>query len=156
MPPDRRSLTQTYWMPTGTIGLGVFVLAAFSGCYDGEALVQAARSTAVTTRHAEVDLGMLQTTLPRDPATGAFTELKLHVFATVPRYRESDVKKQLKAEEYRVRAETLGAVRGASRDELAEPNLTKLRARIEKVMNEILAEAPVKSIGFYEVSLRQR
>ena len=131
-------------------------LLASAGCYDGEALVHAARSSAVKTRLSEVDFGNFQTTLPRDPATGVITELKLHVFGTVPRYRESEVNKQLKAEEYRVRAETLGAVRAVSRDELAEPSLTKLRARIERVMNEILAEKPVKSVGFYEVTLRQR
>jgi hypothetical protein len=131
-------------------------MAVFAGCYDGDTLVHAARSTAVNTRLAEVDFGTFQATLPRDPKTGLYTELKLHVFGTVPRYRESEVKKQLKAEEYRIRAETLGAVRAANREELAEPNLAQLRARIERIMNEILTEAPVKSIGFYEVSLRQR
>jgi hypothetical protein len=126
------------------------------GCYNGDALVDAARSKAVKTRLAEVDFGTFQTTLPRDADTELLTELKLHIFGTVPRYRESEVKKQLKAEEYRVRAETLGAVRDASHEELAEPEFTKLRERIERVMNEILAEGPVKSIGFYEVTLHQR
>jgi flagellar basal body-associated protein FliL len=74
----------------------------------------------------------------------------------VPRYRVPDVEKRLKVEEYRLRHETLGAVRSATRDELAEPSLTQLRERIEKVVNEILEDAPVKSIGFYEMSLRQR
>jgi hypothetical protein len=132
------------------------VLAACSGCYDGEVLVQAARSSALKTRLAEVDLGLYQTTLPRDQKTQLLTELKLHVFGTVPRYRVPDVEKRLKVEEYRLRHETLGAVRTATRDELAEPSLTQLRERIEKVVNEILEDTPVSSIGFYEVSLRQR
>jgi hypothetical protein len=136
--------------------LTALAATTFTGCYDGELLVQAARSTAVKTRVAEVDFGTLQTTLPRDPNTSLFTEIKIRVFGTVRRNRESEVKKQLKAEEYRVRAATLGAIRAASRDELAEPNLTQLRERIQRIMNEILADQPVTSIGFYEVSLRQR
>jgi hypothetical protein len=128
----------------------------FAGCYDGEALVQQARSSAVKTRLAEIDFGTFQTTLPRDTQTSALTELKIHVFGTVPRYRVPDITKQLKVEGYRLRAETLKAVRHATREELAEPSLTQLRRRIERVVNEVLAEAPVKSIGFYEVTLHQR
>jgi hypothetical protein len=156
MQPQCRPSTRHNWSITGMKAFAAFALAAFAGCYDGETLVQAARSKAVKTRLAEVDFGTFQTTLPRDPDTSLLTEMKLHVFGTVPRYRESEVKKQLKAEEYRVRSETLGAVRAANRDELAEPSLTKLRERIERVMNEILADEPVKSIGFYEVTMRQR
>jgi hypothetical protein len=129
---------------------------ASAGCYDGEALVQQARSSAVKTRLAEIDFGTFQTTLPRCAETSALTDLKIHVFGTVPRYRVPDIVKQLKVEEYRVRAETLKVVRQATRAELAEPSLTQLRTRIERVINEILAEAPVKSIGFYEVTLQQR
>jgi hypothetical protein len=134
----------------------LLALAACSGCYDGKALIRAARSSALKTRLAEVDLGSYQTTLPRDPQTQLLTDLKLHVFGTVPRYRVPDVQMRLQVEEYRLRHETLSAVRTATRDELAEPNLAQLRERIEKVVNKILDDAPVKSIGFYEVSLRQR
>jgi hypothetical protein len=130
-------------------------LAGAAGCYSSEALVEAARSKGVKTRLAEVDLGTFQTTLPRDQDTTLLTELKLHVFGAVPRYRVPEIENQLKAEEYRLRAETLTAVRTATREELAEPNLTQLRERIERVVNEILKDAPVKSVGFYEVSLRQ-
>jgi hypothetical protein len=126
------------------------------GCYDGQALVEAARSTALKTRTAEVDFGLFQTTLPRDPNTQSFTDVRLYIFWTVPRYRVPEIELQLKAEQYRVRHETLQAVRTTTPDELAEPSLTQLRERIEQVVNEILAESPVKSIGFYEVSLRQR
>ncbi len=131
-------------------------LAASAGCYNGDVLVETARSTAVKTRLAEVDFGTFQTTLPRDRETKALTELKLHVFGTVPRYRVPDIKKQLRVEEYRLRAETLEAVRTATREELAEPSLTQLRQRIERIINEILTDSPVKTIGFYEVTLRQR
>jgi flagellar basal body-associated protein FliL len=94
--------------------------------------------------------------LPRDVKSNLFTDLDLHVFGTVPRYRLSAVKKQLEDDEYRLRSETLAAVRKCTREELAEPSLSQLRARIEKVVNNILAEAPVKEVGFYQVTLRQR
>jgi hypothetical protein len=136
--------------------LFALAVAACSGCYHGDALVDAARSTARNTRLAEIDFGTFQTTLPRDHKTNSFTELKLHIFGTVPRYRVPEINKQLKTEKYRLRHQTLGAVRKATRDEMAEPSLTQLRARIEAVVNEVLSDTPVKSIGFYEVSLRQR
>lgn len=156
MQPERRPLSRK--KPASTRHVAVAALASLiaTGCYDGDALLHAARSTAVQTRLAEVDFGTFQIMLPRDRKSGLYTELKLHVFGTVPRYRESEVKNQLKAEEYRVRAETLGTVRAADRDELAEPSLTRLRERIARVMNQIFAGQPVKSVGFYEVSLRQR
>jgi flagellar basal body-associated protein FliL len=129
--------------------------ACGGGCYNGEALVESARSSALKTHLAEVDFGTYRTSLPRDAKTHTMTELKLHVFGTVPRYRVPEVEKRLKAEEYRLRHQTLGAVRTTTRDELAEPSLTQLRERIEKVVNQILDDSPVKSIGFYEVSLRE-
>jgi hypothetical protein len=144
------------WPLAGWLTLPILALAAFGGCYDGDALVNVARSTALNTRLAEVDLGKFQTTLPRDHKTGVFTEVRLHIFGSVPRYRVAEINRKLKAEEYRLRHETLGAVRTTTRDELAEPNFAQLRGRIEGVVNEILADAPVQSIGFYEISLRQR
>jgi hypothetical protein len=126
-----------------------------AGCYNSEALVEHARSVALNTRLAEVDLGKYHTTLPRDPQTGLFTELDLHIFGNVPRYRVPEIEIQLKTEEYRLRHEMLAALRRSTRDELAEPNLTKLRARIEKVINSMLDQAPVKSIGFFTFRLRE-
>jgi hypothetical protein len=119
-------------------------------------LVQQARSSAVKTRLAEIDFGTFRTTLPRDRKTESFTELELHIFGTVPRYRVQEIKQQLKVEEYRLRHETLAAVRTATRDELAEPSLAQLRQRIEQVVNTVLNDAPVKDIGFYQVTLRER
>jgi hypothetical protein len=139
------------WLVVGIV-LGIGLCA---GCYDGEALVEHARAVALNTRLAEVDLGTYHTTLPRDPHSGLFTELDIHIFGTVPRYRVVDIEKQLKSEEYRLRHETLATLRRSTPDELAEPNLSKMRARIEKVVNGLLDKAPVKSIGFYSVRLRE-
>ena len=100
----------------------IIVVGMCAGCYNGEALVEHARSVALNTRLAEVDLGTSHTTLPRDRQTGLFTELDVHIFGTVPRYRVLDIEKQLKAEEYRVRHETLATLRRTTPDELAEPS----------------------------------
>src|SRR6185503_2775545 len=89
------------------LALVVAALLPCSGCYDGDALVKQAKSAALKTRLAEVDLGTFQTTLPRDENTNLFTDLDLHIFGTVPRYRLAAVKKQLKVDEYRLRHETL-------------------------------------------------
>ncbi|HVT28703.1 MAG TPA: hypothetical protein VHE81_11875, partial [Lacipirellulaceae bacterium] len=88
-----------------------FALLASGGCYDGTEMLKEAQSAALNTRLAEVDLGTFETTLPRDPDTSHFTELNLHIFGTVPRYRLAAVTRQLKTDEFRVRYETLTAVR---------------------------------------------
>ena len=130
------------------------LLTISGGCYDGEALLKQAQSTALNASLAEVDLGEFSTTLPRDLDTGRYTSIDLHIFGTVPRSRLSEVKKQLKYEDYRLRHETLTAVRQSTRDELTDPTLAKLRARLEQVVNQVLDDAPVKEIGFYQLTVR--
>jgi hypothetical protein len=139
-----------------TLATTFAALSLSGGCYDGDALMHQAQTAALKSRLAEVDFGSFTTTLPRDEKTNLFTDLDLHIFGTVPRYRLSAVKRQLKVAEYRLRHETLAAVRQSSREELAEPSLTHLRERIERVVNGILADSPVKEIGFYQVTLRHR
>ena len=136
------------------IAILAVTLALCAGCYDGSSMVKDAQSVALKTRLAEVDLGKFQTTLPRDPLTNHFTSLDIHIFGTVPRYRLAAVTKQLKADEYRLRHETLVAVRKSTREELAEPSFAQLRARIEKVVNSVLEDAPVNEVGFYQLTLR--
>ena len=134
----------------------LLALGLSSGCYDGDALINEVRSAALRTRLVEVDLGSYKTTMPRKRTDNETTEVKLHIFGTVPRYRIPEIEAQLKADGFRLRHETLAAVRQTTATELAEPNLTALRTRIEKVVNAQLADAPVKSIGFYEVQLNTR
>ena len=129
-------------------------LSLSSGCYDGEAMLKNAQSTALTTSLSEVDLGEYSTTLRRDPNSGAYTTIELHIFGTVPSSRLSDVKKQVQADGYRVRHEALAAVRSTSRDELTDPKFTALRSRLEEVVNKVLADAPLKSVGFYQLTVR--
>jgi hypothetical protein len=125
-----------------------------TGCYDSDALLKQAQSTALSTSLAEVDLGKFQTTLPRDPETGRFMKVELHIFGTVPRSRLSAVERQLESDEYRVRHETLSAVRQSTREDLADPTFVKLRQRIEQVVNKVLADSPIQEVGFYQLTLR--
>jgi hypothetical protein len=134
--------------------LSPLALGLLTGCYDGDALLKQAQSVALNTSMAEVDLGEFSTTLPRDPNSNVFKSLDLHIFGTVPRSKLADVEKQLKSDEYRVRHETLIAIRQSTRDELTDPKFGKLRARIEQAVNQVLADAPVKAVGFYQLTVR--
>jgi hypothetical protein len=77
----------------------LFGLATSAGCYDGNAVLEQARSAAQSTRLAEVDLGIFRTTLPKSPETNSLTDLELHFFGTVPRYRVPAIERLIKAEE---------------------------------------------------------
>src|SRR5215212_8239208 len=93
-------------------------LALCAGCYNSSEMVKQAQSAALKTRLAEIDLGEFKTTLPRDPVTNHFTAVNIHIFGIVPRYRLAAVTKQLKDYEFRMRHETLAAVRKSTREEL--------------------------------------
>lgn len=134
----------------------LLAVALAGGCYDGDALIQEVRSAALRTRLVEIDLGTYSTTMPRDRNESEAAQIKLHIFGTVPRYRIPEIEKQLRRDGYRLRHETLAAVRRSTAEELAEPNLTAIRTRLEEVFNHQLADAPVKSIGFYEVKMGTR
>lgn len=146
---------RSFTLPQVLLTVGIcLLLCLFGGCYDGQQMIESTRTNVLKTRDAEIDLGNYETTMPRDSQTNAFTELSVHIFGTVPRYRVAEIKKQLRADEYRLRHSTLAALRGTTREELAEPDLAQFRARIEKAVNEVLTDAPVKQIGFYDVRLQ--
>jgi hypothetical protein len=134
----------------------LLALGLSSGCYNGAALIDEVRSAALRTRLVEVDLGSYKTTMPRKRSENEATAIELHIFGTVARYRVPEIESHLASDGFRLRHETLAAVRQTTAAELAEPNLTALRTRLENVINEQLGEAPVKSIGFYEVRLGTR
>jgi hypothetical protein len=143
-------------VPKKSLALAALLLGSTSGCYDGDELITQARSAALVTRLAEIDLGSYHTSLPRDPKSGSVTNLSLHIFGNVPHYRVAEIERQLKIDEYRLRHETIAAVRATTSEELADPGLKSLRGRIENIVNGILHEAPVQAIGFYEVAIRQQ
>ena len=152
MIPSVRRLFVRRSLPAALLlGLGLC-----AGCYDGDALVNDVHSAALRSRLVEVDLGSFRTTMPRERNASETTELELHFFGTVLRYQVPGIEKQLQEDGYRLRHETISAVRQATPEELAEPDFSRLRARIEQVVNRVLSDAPVKSIGFYDVRMKTR
>ena len=153
----RRGQMKRSWKPsrcrTALVAAWAASLAVCGGCYDSRALVDQVRSDALRNRLHEVDLGVYRTTMPRDPVTNAAVEMKLHLFGTVPQYRIPAIKNQLKTEGYRLRFETLAAIRQTKSDELAEPDLAHLRSRLTSVVNNVLTEAPIKSVGFEDFQI---
>lgn len=132
------------------------ILALLAGCIDSQAMVEQVRSDALRSEMQEVDLGAYRTTMPRDPESGSLTELRLHLFGTVPQYRIPAIEKQLKADGYRLRADTLVAIRQTTSEELTEPNLGHLRGRLMKVANNVLTDAPIQSIGVEKIRIVEK
>jgi hypothetical protein len=145
-------------MPAARLALAVWLLSLglCTGCYDGDKIIDEVRSEALRTRLVEVDLGTYRTAMPREPNTSETTELNLHMFGTTLRYRVPEIEEQIKSDGFRLRHDTIAALRKVTPDELAEPSFDRLRARIEEVVNQNLKDAPVQSIGFYEVRLVNR
>jgi hypothetical protein len=133
-------------------GLCVF-LAPCGGCYDGRALIEQIRNDALRSKTHEIDLGLYRTTMPRNLDTDSLTEIELQLFGTVPQYRIPAINRQLKADGYRLRYDTLVAIRQTKPEELAEPNLGQLRARLTQVANNILEDSPIKSIGVEQIRI---
>jgi len=139
--------------------LAILSLAAslpIAGCYNSSALVEEVRSHALRSQTHEVNLGLYRTTMPRDPNTNALTEIELRLFGTVPQYKISTIEKQLQADAARLRYETLIAIRKTTADELGEPGLGKLRARLMQVANSVIKDAPIQSIGVEKIRIAER
>ena len=60
----------------------------------------------------------------------------------MPQYKIPAIEKQLKADGYKLRHDTLVAIRQTTDEELAEPNLGQLRNRLMQVANNVLDDAP--------------
>jgi hypothetical protein len=131
-------------------------LAVLPACIDSKALVEQVRSDALSSQTHEVDLGAYRTSMPRDPESGSLTELRLHLFGTVPQYRIPAIEQQLKADGYRLRADTLVAIRQTTDEELTEPNLGHLRNRLMTVANNVLTDAPIQSIGVEKIRIVEK
>ncbi len=131
-------------------------LAISTGCYDSKALVDQVRSDALRSQTHEIDLGLYRTTMPRDLNTNLLTEIELRLFGTVPQYKFPAIKKQLKADSYKLRHDTLVAIRQTTAEELGEPNLGQLRTRLMQVANNVLEDAPIKSIGVENIRIMEK
>jgi HAMP domain-containing protein len=134
----------------------VAVLLFAGGCYNSKALVEQVRTDALRSQTHEIDLGFYRTTMPRESATNSTTEIELQLFGTVPQYRIPAIEKQLKADGFKLRSETLVAIRETTNEELAEANFGKLRARLMLVANDVLKDAPIKSIGVEQIRIVEK
>ena len=91
--------------------------------------------------------------MPRDTKTTLLMDIELHLFGTVPQYKIHSIEERLEADGYRLRYETVAAIRKTSGDELAEPDLTHLRGRLTQVVNGILTDAPLKTVGIQDIKI---
>ena len=131
-------------------------MALTAGCYNSKALVNQVRSNALRSQTHEIDLGRYRTTMPRDPITNTLTEIDLHLFGTVPQYKIPAIEKQLKADSYKLRYDTLVAIRKTTADELGEPDLGQLRARLMQVANSVIKDAPIQAIGVEKIRIVEK
>lgn len=129
---------------------------SLGGCYNSEALLKEVRSHALRGQTHEINLGLYRTTMPRDPNTNLLTEVELQLFGTVPQYKISAIQKQLQADAPRLRFETLKAIRETTAEELVEPSLGKLRARLMHVANNVIKDAPIQSIGVEKIRIAEK
>jgi len=131
-------------------------MALTAGCYNSKALVNQVRSNALRSQTHEIDLGRYRTTMPRDPITNTLTEIELHLFGTVPQYKISAIEKQLKADSYKLRYDTLVAIRKTTAEELGEPDLGQLRNRLMQVANSVIKDAPIQAIGVEKIRIVEK
>jgi hypothetical protein len=127
-----------------------------NGCYNSKELVDQVRSTALRSQTHELDLGVFRTTLPRDSVTGTLTDIELRLFGTVPQYKIPAIEKQLDADGYKLRFDTLVAIRKTTAEELGEPNLGQLRTRLMQVANGVIKDAPIQSIGVEKIRIVEK
>lgn len=143
MPPLRFSQRQT------VVALALCV--PLSGCYSSDSLVKRVRNHAIRTRIDEVDLGEFRVTLPRNAQTGEMTEIDVRLYGEAFRYKINEIEDELEAKAPFVEDHTLRVLRETTRQELSEPDLVQLRDRLLDSMNEMLTDAPLTSVGFYDV-----
>ena len=94
--------------------------------------------------------------MPRDTNSNSLTEIELRLFGTVPQYKVAAIEKQLKADAPKLRFETLVAIRETTADELGEPDLGRLRARLMQVANSVIQDAPIQSIGIEKIRIADK
>lgn len=127
------------------------LVAACAGCYSGEGLVARVHSDAIRLRLEEIELGRFRVTLPRDERTSEMTEIVVHLYCEVARYKITSVKEETERLRPQIEDVVIRTLREVSHEELAEPPLNSLRERLMTAINSVLTEAPLQSLGFYEV-----
>ncbi|MEM9185474.1 MAG: hypothetical protein AAGB00_03150, partial [Planctomycetota bacterium] len=114
-------------------------------------LVGRVRNDALRHRLEEVDLGRYDITMPRDPFAIETVEIEMHLYGSLPRYRQAEVAEMLEQRSHRLRHDTLIAVRSSSPEDFTDPDLSDLRQRLLAVTNSLLEEPSIQSIGFHQI-----
>ncbi len=126
------------------------VCLLLTGCFDGEALVDARRAIAIQTRLEEVDLGKFRLTLPQPVESSEMAEIEFHAFGQVANRDLDRVTEALEAHGPELRHRLLLAARELRLHDIEDPQLDLLRSQIVSVINETLAGDPLQSVGFYQ------
>ena len=121
-----------------------------SGCYNGDALVERIRSRAISTRLEEIDLGHIRVTLPRDAQIDETVEMHVHLFAHAARHKIDDLKEELELKSFLINDELLTTFRNFTSEDLADPELNRVRDSVLATMNELLDEPVLSSLGLYD------
>lgn len=140
-----KALNAARLLAYAALGLGC------AGCYSGDKLVEKVRHRALRTRIDEIQLGSFRVTRPRDERTGEMTEVQLELYGESQRYKINEIEDEIELKAAIIEDETIRTLREASQQELTEPNLDQLRARLLTMLNETIEGAPLVSIGFRQI-----
>ncbi|MGL4512225.1 MAG: hypothetical protein ACRCT8_03985 [Lacipirellulaceae bacterium] len=130
-------------------------LAPLAGCYNGKVLVARARSHATSSRIEEIELGSFRVTLPRDNRTTHTPVVEVRLFGEAPLRTRKEIEKQIKDRAFLVNDRAMTTLRKATLEELHEPSLDRLRARLLEAVNGSLEGAPLLAVGISDYRLIQ-
>jgi hypothetical protein len=128
--------------------------ALTSGCFNADRLIAARRDAANGYKLAEVDLGEFHVTLPKLPGAEGGGVVEFHLFGQVANRDKSTVIEQIELRQPELRYRVLLSVRNLDQQRIDEPRLSKLRESMAKVVNEMLGEELIQSVGFFRFAYR--
>jgi len=131
-----------------TATLIVLLAIALPGCADSQAQKQQRAETPEQEKaktQVEVDLGEYRFKTLR-PASGATLKMSFHLHGVIDREDVEQFAQLWKTHRLRVRDQVLVTVRSSEWQELSNPDLTMLRARILWWVNKALGEEIVRKV----------